>query len=518
MSQIIRARITVYDPDLGVVKTLYYATQSFTTGPSDTPANTFIDGRIKQPANVIRSCFSQAATMGASQISVGEMVLVNNDGGLDALLNYSFAGRSIIIELGEVTPRDNGVTQWTTVINGTMEQAEFTWQAVRIKVRDFQQTIAQPHIQTKYGGTNSLPNGLDGVAGDLKNRPKPRIYGTVFNVTMPCVNTSRLIFQAHDGSALQSVDGVYDRGAPLTYDGVYTSQTDMETNAPAAGRYRVWNSAAGCFIRLGSNANGEVTADLTQGANTAARTAGQIFKAMLLDAGISAGAISSADIAALDTAAPYQVGYAFNHTTETTTLAALDGIAQSVGAWFAPDTSGVFRIARLDLPTGTPVAYLTATDVLRIERITPRDAGSGMPAWKMKLGYQRIWTVQEDLTNAVTAARKALVEQEYRRVEVSDSAVKTVNATSPEIGFDTLLTNATDATAEANRRHAIYKQRRDMLQVRIRVDRSLAGAIDLGKVVNLTLPRYGMNAGKNFLILGIQTDMRGYLFDLTLWG
>jgi hypothetical protein len=34
----------------------------------------------------------------------------------------------------------------------------------------------------------------------------------------------------------------------------------------------------------------------------------------------------------------------------------------------------------------------------------------------------------------------------------------------------------------------------------------------------MQINRFGMNTGKQFLIIGVRTNMRGYQFDLTLWG
>jgi hypothetical protein len=399
-----------------------------------------------------------------------------------------------------------------------MEQAEFSWQAMTIRVRDRQQDIAKPLQQTRYAGNNSLPNGLEGVATDIKGRPKPLVFGRVFNAPITLVNSSRLIYQAHDGSALQSVDGVYDRGNPLTAGAAYVSQADMETNAPPGNQYRVWNSAAGTYIRLGSNPAGQVTADLTQGATAADRTAGQLWRAILLKAGVAPANISSADVTALDALTNYQVGVFCATDADMSVLEACDIVMGSVGAWFVSDTFGVFRCGRLDVPTGTSVGTLTKTEIISIERITPQDPGAGVPAWKIKLGYERIWVTQEDLTNSVTAARKGYLANKYRRVEVSDADTLIANATSPEIEFLTTIASSTDAATEAARRLTIYKTRRDMLQVRVRVDPALAAVLDIGKIVTVQVNRYGLTAGKKFVILGLRTDMRGRTFDLTLWG
>lgn len=519
MSEIVIADVEAYDPALAGAVTLRYATQGYTTGPGDTPANTFYAGYIKQPANVQRTCFSANATSGRSQIGFGALILVNNHGALDALLPYSFVGRPITIRMGEVLPNSGGVPSWTNVIKGTMEQAEFSWSSITLRVRDRQQDIAKPLQQVRYGGTNTAGAGIDGDVENIKGRPKPIVYGRVFNAPLVSVNSTKLIYQAHDGSALQSVDAVYDRGVALSAGATYADQSTMESTPPAGGQYRTWNSAAGTYIRLGSTPAGTVTADLTQGATAAARTVGQVFNAVLLKAGVSAGDIEAADITALDVLCAFEVGVYVNPARDQTAIEVLDLVCASIGAWFGSDAQGKFRIGYLELPSGgTSVGSITATDVLAIDIVSARDPGVGVPVWKVKLGYQRIWEVQADLAATAGAARAAYAGLEYRRVEATDGAVLTANPSSPEIEFLTLLTSASDAATEAARRLDLYKVARDMLEVRVRVDIALAAVLDIGKVITLTLPRYALTAGKKFLIIGLRTDMRGRLFDLTLWG
>lgn len=509
MAQIIAVEMDAYDPQLPGVRTLYFATQSFVSGPSDSPANTYYDGRIQQPASVQRTCFSDGRTFGRSQIGFGEMVLINNDGALDGLLNYSYSGRRILIRLGTIMPNQSSPT-WVTVLRGTMEQAQFSWQRVTVRVRDRMLDIAQPLQQTRYAGTGTSLEGGDNIVG----KPKPLVFGKVLNIVPTMTDESRGIYQISDNQ-LVSVDAVYDRGSTLTAGAAYTSQADMENNAPAANQYRTWNTAAGCYIRLGSAPVGTITVDAAQGAS---RTVGNLYSAILQRAGVSGSDISSADITALNAAVSYETGVFAGSEQEYTAIQLLDELCASVGAWYGADATGVFRIGQIVLPTGSAVGTITATDIIRIERVASRDPGVGIPAWKVKLGYQKVYTVQTDLGSAVSNARKQFVGERYRRIEVSDSAVKTANLLSPEIEFDTVLTSKTDATAEANRRLTIYKSRRDVYQATVRVDAALASVLDLGKIVTLQVNRFGMSAGQKFLITGIRTNLRGYLFDLTLWG
>jgi hypothetical protein len=254
---------------------------------------------------------------------------------------------------------------------------------------------------------------------------------------------------------------------------------------------------------------------VTQGST---RTVGQLFNAILLKAGVPSGDISAADVTALDAAVNYQVGVYVGYAQDRSAIDVLDELCASVGAWYGADASGIFRIGRIELPTGTAVGTLTRTDIIRIERVASRDPGVGVPSWRIKVAYQKINTVQVDLAANVPDTRKQFTASEYRRAQAQSVAVKTANLLSPELEFKTVLVNGSNAGSEAERLLDIYKTRRDVYQVTVRVDAALAAVLDLGKIVTLQIPRFGMSAGKKFLIIGITTNMRGYLYELTLWG
>lgn len=515
MSEIIIMDISAHTGSAPV--TLRFATQGFVTGAADTPAHTYYEGRVKQPGNIQRSVFDRGATYGASKVGFGEVVLVNNDGALDAYLGYGFAGFGITIQRGTMAPNQATPT-WTTVLAGVMDSVDFSWSDVSIKVRDRQQELAKPLQATRYGGTNSLPNGLDGVATDIKGNGRPILYGKAYNFTPPQVNTTRRIFELSDG-LIQSVDAVYDRGTALTAGAAYSSQSDMETNAPAGGQYRAWLSSGGSYIRLGSEPAGAVTVDATQGAATANRTAAQLMKQVLLKGGISSGDITAGDVTALDTAAAYECGYWVTDGTDTTGIQVMDALANSAGAWWGVDRLGKFRMGQLATPsTGNSIGTITALDIIKIDRVRSSDQGGGVPAWQVTLNYARMFTVQSDLAASVPTPLKSDRAEQWRTVVSNDSSIKTQWPKAQELSFETYLISASDAATEAARRLALYKVRRDTLQARCKLSDALAGAIDLGKTITVQLNRFGMSAGKAYLVTGIRTDLRNNTFDLTLWG
>ncbi|WP_306602493.1 hypothetical protein [Azonexus sp.] len=514
MATIYLAHITVFDPAIAGTRMLYLSSAGYTTGSAGLPpgglAHTAYEPRIKQPANMRREMFGRGTTGGESTVGYGVLELTNIDGGLDDIATFGLDGQPITILVGEV--RRGGPPIWTTVLVGTMEQPAVTWQKVSIRLRDRQAELDKPAAPNKYGGTNVLPAGLDGVAGDLKGKPKPRIFGRVFNIAPPCVNTSRLIYQINDG-AVSAVSAVYVRGAALTAGSAYGSQAEMEANAPAAGQYRAW--AAGGYIRLGTSPDGIVTADATQGIAVGNRTVAQLAQQIATGAGgIAAGDISAVDLLALDAKNSAEVGIWIN---DETCREVLDKLCESIGAWWGFDRLGKFRMSRLEEPAGMPVLDITADDILSIDRVPSNDVGRGVATWQVTLKYARFWTRQDsDVAGAVGAARRAELRESYRSVVASDAAIKIKHLLAPALEFETLLSDAGAAAAESTRRLNLYKADRLTVELVMAYDPGLIA--DLGDVVRVTLSRFGMGPGKLFVVLGIRPDLELRRLYLTLWG
>lgn len=683
------AEIEVYDLDTKTVTTLRYASgQGHVTTPSETPASTLYDARIAQAVNIPRHLFADGKLSGRSRVSYGDLVLQNADGALDGLLAYAMAGRPVTIRRG--VPGAAYPSGFTTLFVGTVEQAEAQGDTLLIKMRDKQADLLVPLQTNQYGGTNVLPDGLDGVPDDLAGKRKPLCFGQVFNAPIPSVNTARLIYQVSDG-LVNSVDAVYDAGVPLlagfpmtvrdagygagttvtacaygadlfvavtdtgglvtspdgvtwtartsgfgssviydvifangmfvtcgqggkvatsmdgvtwtlqstvlsgatlrklafgkgywlvigttgqvasspdavtwttgdtgfagqnsfsltfgngrfviggaegryassidgltwtdsavqrpqipgfetvavytlayggglfvaggqngalatSPDGVYwtdrsgvfdspvesvtvayygtiasgtgnifiiagtsgsvaTSEDGItwtkvtsgvgvtsinglafgdgrfiavgvnglvassgagqtyativdlmdDTQAPVAGTYGAYYGTSGSYVRLGASPYGQITADITQGASAAARTAGQLFAAVLGHAGKVSGDWSSSDVTALDTATGSAVCGDWIYGDDTI-ADVLDRIAASAGAWWGPDRTGVYRIQQLTAPAGTAAYTITANDAQQpLARLAITDDTKGLPPWRSIVQYKRNFAVQ----------------------------------------------------------------------------------------------------------------------------
>src|ERR1700741_3962187 len=198
----------------GTLRTFYLSTDSFTTLPTDTPANISFDPRIVDPGNISIHAYADASTTGqAAQLQAGEITLANADGALDGWLNYSFDGRPLVIREGDASdPYPGGFTE---LFVGVTDSLDATWTNMVIAIKDKQFLFDNPVLTNTYLGNNVLPNGVEGTTADLFGQPKPQVFGTVYQVSPKLINTSLLTYQVNDGSVV-SIAAVYDRGNLLT--------------------------------------------------------------------------------------------------------------------------------------------------------------------------------------------------------------------------------------------------------------------------------------------------------------
>jgi len=499
----------------GTIRTLCYSVYGFNSEPFDASPNVHYAPRLLRPGVLSQSLYMPGSTGGSSRSGFGGVQLSNVDGGLDALIDYGFAGNEIRIL---VALRGARYADFKRLCTGVMEQPVFDWNSISISVRDKQSELSSRKLQANlYLGTNSGSpmSGAEGTANDIKGSRKPLVFGQVSNVRAVRVNTDRNIYQVHDG-LLSSISAVYVAGVALTAGAVYPDYATMESTAPAAGQFRAL-PALGLF-RIDAATSGQVTADATQGTTSADRTVAQMMRSIALRAGLTAAEISSADVTALDALCPQALGAYFDGMP-LSGAEAMDMLARSVGAWWTFDPAGVLRMGRLALPSGDPVRELDTSNVMSIARLRARDEGAGVPAWRINVKHSRNWTVQTTgLASAVTAARAAYLSGDGLVASANDATVQAQYPLAVERSFDTLMVNAGDAATEAARLLTLYKSRRDMLVVRARLDLATADVVRPGAVVRLTWPRYGMNSGKLFTVLGVNSDYQTDSVEYTLWG
>lgn len=497
----------------GTTQTFYLSTAPFVTQPTDTPANQAFTPALIDPGALGVSAYGDGRTSGASQLQRGDLVIANTDGGFDAWLDYSFEGRAVTIRSGSSGAYPGS---YPAIMTATVDSIVVTARDVTVQLRDRQLVLSNPLLVTRYAGTNSLPNGLEGTASDLKGKPKPRIFGQVFNISPALVNTSKLTYQVNDG-AVASIDAVYDRGLAKTFSADYATSALLQAASLTSGSALYSTCIAEGYFRLHDAASGQITADVTQGAASANRTVAKVIEAIALAAGISSGEISASDITALDAINSAVVGVFVDDDSSAGEI--MDDVAASIGAYYGYDPAGSLRMGVLTAPTGSPVLTIQPYSVLSgLNRRQPTD--NGVPVWTVTAQHSRIWNTQgSDLAGSVTAARRAYLSQRTRSAAPAvDAAVKLKFLTAGEMTIDTLLVSEAAAETEAARQLALHKVRRDIFEVPIPVDLYAATPVKFMDVVSLTYPRFGLSAGKLFRVIGRSVELKRNRAVLTLWG
>lgn len=497
--------------DAGDTTTLYFSDDHFTTGPGDTPAHTAFWPVLENPGSLEISAFGDGRSGGSGRINVGEIVLNNMDGELDYLLDYSFGGRQVTIRSGTggAYPAD-----FPVVITATIDSVEPSLTNLIFQLTDLVYLLEEPACPTLFAGNNALPNGLEGTASDLKGKRKPRLYGKVFNIAPPVVNTSKHTYQVNDGP-ISSILAVYDGGVALTAGANYATSALLQAATVTGGTYAT--CLAEGYFRLGSKPAKQVTVDAQTGAAAANRTAAQLILQLAIESEVVSDpphSVTSSDVSCMDLDNDAEVGvWSYGDYTYKDLM---DKLADSVGAFYGFDGLGVLRMGILSAPVGSP-AFTLYDDDIRGD-IEPVEPQTRVPLWEISIDYARVWEVQPDLDVNTTAARIAFLRNEYRTATASDPSVKNKHKKAETASYVTYLLNEADAQAEADRRLALHSSPMAMYEVPVDLGIIEDHSPSIRTVVSLDIDRFGMAGGKLFRVLGIRTELASRIAVLTLWG
>lgn len=502
-----------YNKDTASLEWLYFSEVGFKTEPSDTPSNTLFTKRVNRAFSYQVNLYGEGKVGGRSVPGFGTIELQNVDGGLDYLRpeNYAFDGRRCVVRLGGIV---DGVQMaygdFGVIFDGTVEAIEFGDQLVTVRLRDPQHKIDVPLQSALYGGTG----GADGTV-ELAGTPKPCLYGQVFNFEPVLVDPVLMIYQLHYQD-IHSIQKVKDQGVQITAGVNRGSYAGLVGTAPTAGQFDYVQSSAGSYVRLGSTPNGLVTVDAKgddSGSGYVDSVAGIIERIVTGPGGLSASDLDGATFTALNSANPATVGF---YTRDPINIPdVLDLLVNSIGAYFTFSRSGKLQVGRIEQPSGTPVeVYSDDFGFTRLPTV--------VPTWRLAIGYQKNHRPMSDADLAtsfrpggVNAASAPALKTSMLYSSTSDAAVKTAHLLALDLKVDTQLALLADATAEATRQLNLFKVVRDLYRVRVK---SLPFARNLGEVVQLTLDRYGLEAGKLFTIIGMSENSDTSIVELDLWG
>lgn len=489
--------------------TLRFATHTMVTASNDTPANTAVEGRLTGSFLLRREIAGGSAGRFGGLIATtitSELEIANADRELDELLTGYVDGRAVRLKIGTtslsggstVMPRYDALQLAHTAIAGTFGADQDT---LRLRLRD-QGLELQGEIQTRtYAGTG----GREGGAA-LAGRSKPLLLGRAANIQAQLIDEAYLVYQVTTG-AVSSI-APYDSGVAIPIASNHATYGGMlAANCPPGQAVTCLNEGV---FRLQIVASGAVTADVL----TAVDSTAGLIDLILQEAGVPAARRSITTIADADDDEPGYFQPAGSNASIESVIAAL---AEAAGASFGTDRSGVYRLVWLDRDALAGAADFSFgwNDLVDLERL-PLPYGVPWRGWV--IGSERNWTVQSpsELAGNVSEARRQYLEREYRAVRTADPEVAVNHQTSRETDLvPTFYYTGAPAVRFGNRMAAWYSSGRGLYRA---IVKTALCQIEVGDIVEITAPRWGLDAGLKCMAVGVTDDLGAVTTELLLFG
>lgn len=512
-----------------VTNTFRFSDRGFVSDITDTPAVTQWIPRLGQQPNgaelVTQRTVSIAPESYADGDQSGIALLLNGDGGLDDPINNNAVdARRVRILVGPPTGK---YSDFTPVFDGVSTQwYQSSATQVRLDYADNSYLLDVPIQTNSYGGTGTY----DGTT-NLKGYLKPLLYGEQLNITPVSLDPSNLIYQVHDGT-IASVFNVYDKGVGLTYQ---ADTTNLYAGSTTSGSYRT-DISRGLF-QLGAQPAGQVTADVQGDADSAlggyVNTIGMIIvRGLLQRTRLDRTYLQLTSFASFDFDVPGIAGCYIpasqsnpnSSTASYTGRQFLDDRVRGVGGYWFFLRNRQLKVQVLKDPSitesGLNITASMCVDVSGAPGVQEMQMPTTLypPTYSRRVNCQENNTVQTgtDVAGAVTPARLQFLLDQWRIAANTNTAIQIqyLRARNPDpINSD--LQNTADAQVVADRLQALHGATRQMFQV---VLKSIGLTIEMGQVVKLTYPRYGLSGGRSFRAFPISEDYMARTVTLVLWG
>ena len=483
----------------GGVDTIYISDDGYITTSSDTPASTNYLPLTSNPLQFDASIFSGDSFRGGSP-SFGSIKILNGDAENDNLVDYFWEGRSAKVYAGS---HDFTRDQFTKIFDGISTILEHNEDEIIVNISDRSGFMDNPIVQDIYGGTGST-DGSD----DIANTVKPLLYGQCYRIEPVLVDAANLIYQIHDG-AMQSVDAVYDRGVALSSGG---DVADIVAASVSAGQYKT--QLSGGYIKLGSTPDGRITVDAkgdSSGSyvNTIADISQRIVTTKLGANSLTSDYVDAGSFNTFDASVTGVAGIYIKDTMSARQI--LDSLIVSVQGYWTFDRIGRITVGVLDAPDVEDYE-LTESEIQDIQCIN-----TIQPAWRIRLGYAHNWSVQneDDIAAAATTAYREFAPSQYRTAIYEDRSIRIKTAKLFELEFESQLLNSADATTEVTRIGRLYSEKRNIYRIKVM---NLLFRVFIGDTIKVTMSRFGLDSGRNFIITGISEDVETGITTLEVWG
>jgi hypothetical protein len=544
--------ITAVVDDIGTQQTFLFGTRGWVTGPADTPPNTVVRELLTDPGYFRTELFSGARVTGLVRPNIGEVVLLNEGGVLDAWVGYGVSGGVVEARIGNLgAPYPGGFTLayrayaegLTAALprqRGAAERgapAQVGADRIAISLQSREALLDTPIATDVFTRADTL------VAG-LVNKRKPWVFGAPGYVPLVLVDANLQIYYVQRnavdrGFLFGTSPPAYiplDGAVPLTYAGYYETPADGidPAQAPAPGTYKVWadngtaqpagtypNSVGPAYIRLGSAPVFDlriatVGYRLTSQADTLGRWT---FPQLCQQAGL-------ADITPAALAPGSYVKQAGNYYVDAdqTFLDVMNDACAASFSVFGLDDIDRFYTFDLTDPDHSGAEPSLFTFTPHNSRNLKRNPvpGQERPVWQVQVSAGKTWpgTIAG---GARPDYREALSREPWHDVfTVSSDTVRRINpgalSVPVQIDGNEFQGDPARQLAFGRRFVELFGGRREVMTLECtQLDATTLG-IRLGAKVTIRWPRFLCDAGRNFRVVTRSPSLKAGTITFGLWG
>ncbi|WP_419900771.1 phage head spike fiber domain-containing protein [Roseomonas sp. USHLN139] len=227
--------------------------------------------------------------------------------------------------------------------------------------------------------------------------------------------------------------------------------------------------------------------------------------------GLTAGDFAPGTVDAVNAVAPQRVGLWYDGSGEMTIRQAIDQLATGPGAWWICDDARRILLGRLEPPAAAPDFEF---DEHAIHEILPREVARRLKL--QTIGYGRRWRPLSDteILGTILGAEREALRTEWLTEAYADSTVAAQSLLAREERIDGSLDDKADAAQEAQRRVAMHGPRRRMFEITV----DGTDGLRVGMTVRISHSRFGLAAGRNFVVTELDRDAESDTHSLILWG
>ena len=486
----------------GERKTFYWSDKDWTSRPEDSLPSTRFEGRLTT-FSVERGLPIRPDGERRVVPAIGDLSIINGDGTFDNIHNQlSVQAQPITVRL--LKHEWSSYNDSTLLVNGLGENWLATNEKLDIGFLSQAYMLETP-LAAQYAGTGGWEGGSENEGKSI-----PHIYGHCTGVSPELIDPIKLIYHVHFRE-VKNILAVYEGGSARIKGINRGSLTQLQLINPTPGSWDWISTPTGTAFRLGSSPSMAITCDVegdAPGGVYVSTTAGIVQRLMLeRNAPVDQAAFSS-----IATRFPGVVGIAF--TDETSVLDAISTLCQGGEFYWGDLGNSLLAIGKL-----APVSENAANVVGLGENFfltDPETLTSPKAVWRVKVGYQRNWTVlsENDILPAPTVpeSRRKMLQESEMQVAVADTVRKRKHPNVEEVSISSFYRDKNDAEALAVSILARLKPDQGLWRVTV----GLVGyGFKLGQQLRVDWTRHGL-MNKTVRLVG--HHYRGPEVDLLVMG